>query len=76
MANVAYWIPVDKDRGSETTLVYLLAHKDQDAAKKSWDEFRTDPAWTKARVESEKDGKIVEKVESVYLKPTDYSPIR
>ena len=76
MKNVAYWTPTDKEKGSEDTLVYLLAHKDDEAAKKSWDAFRADPVWVKAKDESEKNGKIVEKVEAVYLKPTDYSPIR
>ena len=32
--------------------------------------------WQKARAESEKDGPIVKKVESVYLEPTDYSAIK
>lgn len=76
MKNVAYWTPADKEKGSEDTLIYLLAHKDEEAAKRSWDAFRTDPAWVKAKEESEKNGKIVEKVEAVYLKPADYSPIR
>ena len=37
---------------------------------------RADPVWKKAQAESEKDGKIVKKVESVYLNPTDYSEIK
>ena len=43
MTNVMYWTPVDK----ENTLVYLLKHKSQDAAKKSWAAFRQDPEWQK-----------------------------
>lgn len=74
--NIAYWTPVDKDKGSEDTLIYLIAHKDPDAAKKSWAEFGADPEWQAAKAESEKNGKLVEKVESVYLKPTDYSLLR
>jgi hypothetical protein len=30
----------------------------------------------KARTESEKDGKIVEKVDSVYMDPVDYSALK
>jgi hypothetical protein len=56
--------------------VYLLAHKDQDAATKSWAAFRADPVWIEARDASEKDGKIVEKVESVYLTPLGFSKIK
>lgn len=72
MKNVIYWTPDDKPE----TLVYVISHKSKDAAKKSWDAFRNDPEWIKARDASEKDGKIVEKVESVYLNTTDYSPMK
>jgi hypothetical protein len=34
------------------------------------------PAWAKAKTESEKDGPLVEKVEQVFMTPTDYSPLR
>ena len=70
MTNVMYWTPVDK----EETLIYVLKHESPEAAKKSWEGFRSDPEWIKARDASEKDGKIVLKVESVYMKTTDYSP--
>jgi hypothetical protein len=56
--------------------VYLLSHKDQESAKNSWDSFRKDPQWLAARDASEKSGKIVEKVESVYLKALDFSKIK
>lgn len=72
MKNVVYLTPIDKPN----TLVYLLAHKSKEAADKSFAAFRADPAWTLAREASEKDGKIVEKVESVFLNPTDYSPMK
>jgi hypothetical protein len=35
-----------------------------------------DPAWKKAHSESEKNGKLVSKVESVFLNSLDYSPIK
>jgi hypothetical protein len=74
MVNVGYWTPQGKE--GETKLIYLLAHESKETANKSWQGFRTDPVWTKARDESEKDGKIVEKVESVYLTPTDFSRLK
>lgn len=70
MKNIMYWTPVDKPN----TLIYVIAHKDKAAAEKSWAGFRADPEWMKARDESEKNGKLVEKVESVYMKTTDYTP--
>jgi len=75
ITNVGYWTPMDEPR-SKNTLVYLLAHSSREAAKKSFEAFRKDPAWEKARTESEASGKMVEKVESVFLAPLDYSPLR
>lgn len=70
MRNVMYWTPTDK----ENTLVYVIAHKSEAAAKKSWDGFRNDPEWKKAYAASKADGPIVTKVVSQYLTPTEYSP--
>jgi hypothetical protein len=74
MENVGYWTPEGKE--AETKLIYLLAHDNKEAATKSWQGFRDDPDWHKVRDASEKDGKIVERVESVYLNPTDFSKLR
>ena len=73
MKNVMYWTPTD-EKTANNTLIYVIWHASPEAAKKSWDAFRNDPEWHKARDESEKDGKIVAKVEAVYMKTTDYSP--
>lgn len=73
---IGFWIPQDKEKGAENTLVYLLAHKSREAAKKSFADFGKDPEWQKVRSESEANGKIVEKVESVFLSATDYSPVK
>ena len=72
MVNVGYWVPQDKPN----TLIYLLSHKDTAAAKASWDGFRKDPDWIKARTASEESGKIVEKVDSVYMLSTDFSKLK
>ena len=74
--SVGYWVPADEKQGKANTLIYVLAYPSRDAAKKSWEDFRNDPEWKKAQAESEKDGKIVEKVDSVYLNPTEYSFIK
>lgn len=75
MTNVAYWTPDDRAL-AETTLVYVLAHSSRDAAKRSWNAFRQDPEWVKVKAESEADGPIVSRVESVFGEATDYSPLR
>jgi hypothetical protein len=58
------------------TLIYILAYPSREGRERSWDAFRKDPEWNSAREASEKAGKLVEKVESKFLTPTDYSPIK
>jgi hypothetical protein len=72
MQNIGYWVPQDKPN----VLVYIVAHKDEAAAKASWAAFREDPDWVKARTASEAKGKIVDRVESVYMTPTDFSKLQ
>ena len=72
---IGYWNPVEGS-GTPNTLVYILAYPSKDAREKSWKEFMADPDWVKAKAESEVNGKLVDKVDSVFLKPTDYSPIK
>jgi hypothetical protein len=75
MKNGMYWTPTDPEK-SQNTLIYVVSHDSIDAAKKSWAGFRTDPDWIKARDASEADGKIVEKVESVYMTLAEFSPVK
>ena len=76
MQNIGYWVPADPPN-SENTLTYILAHKDREAAKASWAAFGADPDWQKVRKESMADGvSLTTKVESVFLNPTDYSPMK
>lgn len=76
MEVVGFWGPTDKEKGSENTLVYVMAYPNREARDKAWRAFAADPEWQKARTESEKNGKLTEKVESVILGATDYSPIK
>ena len=75
MTNVGYWTPRDSAR-AQNTIVYLLAYPSQEAARASWRAFGRDPEWRRVASESEANGRIVEKVESVFLDPTDYSPMK
>ena len=81
MTNVGYWTPVKGQRGkNDDTLIYLLAHKSEDAAKASWAAFRADPDWVAARRGSEEKAggslTVPDGVKSEFLKPTDYSPLK
>ena len=76
MKNIGYWWPLEGPT-AETTLIYVLEHKSREDARKSWAAFSADPEWQKARTESEAGGRILAKApESVFLKPTDYSPLK
>lgn len=82
MQNIVYFTSVKND-GSQPELVYLIAHKSVEAAKKSWADFLVDPEWVKARDASEKDGKILQArpsggvmIDAVYLKPLAISKIK
>lgn len=75
MKNVVYWTTVEEG-GEQSKLVYLLAHDSAEAAKHSFESFGKDPSWIKARDNSEKDGKIVSRIESVFLNPLSFSKIR
>ena len=76
MTNFGYWVPLDKEKGAEDTLIYILAHKSKEAGDASFAAFRADPDWIAAKKASEADGSLTTKVESVFMAPTDYSPTK
>jgi hypothetical protein len=71
--NIAYWTPTDEPLKGKT-LVYMLAHPSREAATANWQAFKDDPEWQTVRDKSEANGKLVEKIDSTYLTPTDFSP--
>lgn len=81
MTNVVYWSLTDDQPGADKTLIYILAHDSQDAAKASFTAFRNDPVWIAARTASEAKagGSLTEAKDGVlsqFMTATDYSPIR
>lgn len=73
MEIVGFYGPIDKEDGSETKLIYILGYPSREARDASWKAFQADPAWVKARTESEINGKLVDKVDAVYMNATDYA---
>ena len=71
MVNIGYWTPLENP---DQKLVYVLAYPSRDAREKSWKAFMADPDWQTAAKQSEKDGKLVSKAESIFLTATDFSP--
>jgi NIPSNAP len=75
MESIGYWVPQDPER-SQNTLIYILAHPSREAADKHWAEFNSDPEWQKVRADSEAGGKIVQKVDRVFMTPADFSALQ
>jgi hypothetical protein len=75
MTNIGYWTPQDEPNSSNT-LVYIISHDSREAATASWQGFRDDPEWQQVSRDSQADGRIVAGVVSVFLEPTDFSPIK
>jgi NIPSNAP protein len=75
ITNVAYWVPQDAPQ-SQNTLVYMIAYPNRAEAKKRWAEFQADPDWKKALAESQVNGPLQSKVESLFLDPLDFSPMK
>ena len=69
--NIGYWVPLENP---DNKLVYIIASPSREAHDSAWKAFRDDPEWKKVAAESEVNGKLVTKVDSVYLKATDFSP--
>jgi hypothetical protein len=73
-----------KQAGFWTTLIgehnqrlyYLLAWESLAEREKKWTAFMGDPAWQKARADSEKDGPIVAHLASQILTPTAFSALK
>ncbi len=61
---------------AENTFVYILSHENREKAKENWAKFRDDAEWKKIRAESEKDGPIVTKAETIFVNPTDFSALK
>ena len=73
---VGFWTPQDEKDGKGEKLVYLIAFPSREAAKKSWEAFRNDPEWQKVFARKPQGRRARQEGRSVYLDPTDYSPIK
>jgi NIPSNAP len=72
--SVGYWVP--QDERSKNTLIYIVVHPSKEAADANWKAFQDDPEWKKVAAESEANGKIVQKVDRVFMDPTEFSKLK
>ena len=61
---------------SENTFVYILEHQSRESARTGWAGFLADPVFLKALEESNQGGRAVVKVDSIFVNPTDFSPMK
>jgi hypothetical protein len=71
---VGYWVP-EAAPAWDNTFVYILAHPSREEAKKNWEAMFADPAF-QVMSKSEQTEKLVEKVDSTYMHPSDFSPMK
>jgi hypothetical protein len=69
MQVVGLWLPVDNP---ENKLVYILSFADEEACKKSWEDFKADAEWLAIKGESVRDGELVVSVESTFMYSPDF----
>lgn len=66
-----FWI----DAKGSGEIWYVLVWESSSSMESSWNTFRRDQEWIEAKEASEKDGPIVEKIESTLLiRPEDVAP--
>jgi hypothetical protein len=75
MTVVGFWTAADAPKSADT-LTYVLAYPSREAAQKSWEAFRADPERARVWAETETEGPINLSVESMYINPIDFSPIK
>ena len=72
---VGYWVAEDTP-GWDNAFIFIVAHSSREEAKKNWDAMRADPDFQELiRENSEPATKLVEKIDVIYMRPTDFSPM-
>lgn len=71
---VGYWVPEDTPAW-DNTFIFIVAHSSREEAKKNWAAMMADPEFQEV-INSEQANKLVEKMDRVYIRPTDFSPLR
>jgi len=71
---MGYWVPEGSDNW-ENTFVYLVAHSSREEAKMNWDAMLADPEVQEA-IKSEQANQLVEKIDRIYMRSTDFSPMK
>lgn len=74
MRNIAYWNELPTNDAPEGRVIYVLSYPSREARDADWKAFGADPEWRAVVARSEAQGKLVTRVDSVFMTATDYSP--
>jgi NIPSNAP len=72
---IGYWIPDSKSPAWDNTFVFLLAHSSREEAEKNWREMAADPGFQEI-IKSEQKERLLDKADTTYMQPTDFSPMK
>ena len=68
--NVGYWVPKDNP---DNKLIYIIAFPSRLDQESMWKSFQADPDWKAAAKASSKNGRLIKKIEAVFMQTTEYS---
>jgi hypothetical protein len=71
---VGDWVP-EGAPAWDNTFIDIVVHPSQEDAKKNWSAMMADPEFQEV-MKSEQANKLVEKMDSTYMRPTDFSPLQ
>ena len=72
--NIGYWVPKENE---DNTLVYIIAYPSRLDQEVMWRAFLDDPIWKAAYKASTANGKLVKKVDRIFMNAAEYSmPIK
>lgn len=74
--NLVYFNYETDMNGSENTLLYFITHPDRESAKNNWQAFIQDTDWRQAYEASRIDGSLVDSLTSLFMIPTNFSPLK
>jgi NIPSNAP len=72
---IGYWIPDSKNPAWDNTFVFLLAHSSREEAEKNWREMAADLGFQEV-IQSEQKERLLDKTDTTYMQPTDFSAMK
>ena len=69
---IGYWVTEDE---KDNSFVFLFAHRSREEADKNWAAFRADSEFQEV-VKAEQSEKTLEKADIIWLRATDFSPLK